>query len=170
MILDAPRVPYAFAEIELLPGRDGIIQTLKIMRTLVRQYKRDGHLRAVAQSIVESVPLKSWTSEAQAVLNFVRSTVRYTLDTNGVELIQTPDRLLDTRFGDCDDMSLLLATLLESIGHPTRFVAVGLSPGELTHVYVQTRIGDRWIGADPTEPYPLGWEPPNVADVFVLNN
>lgn len=170
MLLDAPRVPYAEVEIQLAPGRAGVVQTLHVMRELVRQYKRDAHIRATAAMAVQSIPLKSWRVEAKALFEFVRQHIRYTLDTVGHELIQTPDRLLDTRAGDCDDMAVLLASLLESIGHPTRFVAIGMQPGELTHVFVETKIGDVWVAADPTEQCAFGWSPEFFADRHIVHN
>lgn len=170
MLLESPRIPYVEQEIELAPGRAGVVQTLHIMRALVRHYKRDGHIRAVAAHVVQAVPLKSWRSEAQALFEYVRRTIRYTLDTNGQELIQTPDRLLDTRSGDCDDMAVLLASLLESIGHPTRFVAIGMRPNDLSHVFVETKIGDVWIAADPTEQGAFGWSPEMFLDRHIVHN
>ena len=39
---------------------------------------------------------------------------------NGVETVQTPLRTLENEAGDCDDKSLLTATLLETFGFSTR--------------------------------------------------
>lgn len=89
--------------------------------------------------------------------------MQYVRDTRGVEVLHTPEWLLKQRAGDCDDKSVLLASLLEAIGFQTRFVAVGPAPGIFAHVYVEVRIGNEWVPAETTEPVPMGWEPPNVA-------
>lgn len=95
---------------------------------------------------------------------YVRDKIRYQLDISGVETIRTPELTMRERVGDCDDKSVLLASLLQAIGHPARFVVFSFSPGApFSHVYVETLIGDRWIGAETTEPWPLGQSPEGVS-------
>jgi len=170
VFLDYPRVPTTVEEIRLSSGRAGVIETLGIMRKLVRHYKRDPHIMEVARAVVAMLPAKNWRAENAAMLDFVRNEIRYTADVNGVETLYTPDKLLDVRQGDCDDMATLLATLLESIGHPTRFKAVGFAPDELSHVYVQVRDGTEWVSLDATENERVGWEPEDIVSVFYVHN
>ena len=73
-------------------------------------------------------------------------------DVNGVETLQTPLVTMEIKQGDCDDQSVLLASLLESIGHPTRFVAIKQNFfGPYVHVYTETRIGPKWYPLETTE-------------------
>jgi len=51
-------------------------------------------------------------------------------DKEAVDYLQFPAQTLETRAGDCDDLSILYATLLESAGIETAFITV---PG---HIYV----------------------------------
>lgn len=81
------------------------------------------------------------------------------MDPVNVERIQTADKTLELAAGDCDDKSILLASMLEALGHPTRFMAIGFEPNVFTHVYVETKIGNDWIPLETTEPVPMGWEP-----------
>jgi transglutaminase-like putative cysteine protease len=74
------------------------------------------------------------------------------------------------RAGDCDDKSVLLAALLESIGHPTRFVAIGFQPDDFEHVFVETKIADRWISLETTEPVEIGWMPQHIRARLTVNN
>ena len=70
---------------------------------------------------------------------------------------------LQGRIGDCDDQVVLLATLLESVGYPTRFVVAGYNvPGQLEHVYLQALLDGQWVDMDPTEQYPMGWAAPRA--------
>jgi len=68
------------------------------------------------------------------------------------------------RSGDCDDLSMLIATGLRSLGYETAFrtVATPDSQGEFSHVYavVKDKLTHKWIPVDTTvdESYP-GWEP-----------
>jgi hypothetical protein len=66
--------------------------------------------------------------------------------------------------------SILLATFLESINHPTRFVAVGSEPDYYSHVYLETQIGGRWYTMETTEPVPAGWEPTHTVSRMVVHN
>lgn len=149
---------------EIPDGSAGVRATLKVMRDIARDSRTNYAIRKLAEQIITdaNVPAKDWAGEARAVHSWVQNNIRYTYDINGVEQIQTPDKLLETRMGDCDDMSLLTASLLESLGHPTRFVAVGFAPGDLSHVFTQTKIGPRWFTSDTTEPKPFGWTPPGI--------
>ena len=120
--------------------------------------------------IVGVVPGKHYRSEIDRIFIWVRDHVRYTRDVRGVETVQTPEKTLDYKQGDCDDQVTLLAALLESIGIRTRFKAVGFRPGHFQHVYLQAFDDEKppgqWIGLDPTEQVQIGWEPPNPASVM----
>ena len=59
-------------------------------------------------------------------------------------------------------MAVLAATMLASIGHPARFIAVGFNGGALSHVYVETIIGNKWIPLELTENLQLGEYPQNI--------
>lgn len=148
------------ATLSLIPeGVAGIRETLKAMTAIVRSYKKSMPVRNMAITLIAGCQQKDWACEVKSVHAFVRDRVRYVNDITDVETVQTPDITLQNRAGDCDDKSTLLAALLESIGHPTRFVAIGFEPAIYSHVYVETRIGDNWIPLETTEPVEAGWSP-----------
>lgn len=156
-------------------GTEGIKQTLRVMRGLVRRWKKDPELRRLALSLVKRNGQKDFRGEVANLHAYVRDRIRYVKDINGVETLHTPPRILEQGQGDCDDKSVLLATLLETIGHPTRFVAVGFDPWRLSHVYVETLIGDKnnpgqWLPLETTEPVEPGWSPPRVVRRLVMHN
>lgn len=155
--------PYNSSNHEFIPlsgGARGTRETLRIMSQLVREASCDSTIRNLATAITRHIENQDFRSEIETCFDYVRSTIRYVMDTVGVERIENPITLLQTRAGDCDDMCTLLAALLESIGHPCRFCAVGYTaPGQFEHVYLETRFGDRWIGLDPTQDKPAGWSP-----------
>jgi transglutaminase-like putative cysteine protease len=147
----------------LAPGAAGVFQTLRIMREMVRKYRTDPRILTRARSIVFLTPEKNEAHEAQALFAFVRDSIRYTRDVLGVETLSTPDKTLAARVGDCDDQVTLLATLLESVGYPTRFVvAAYYDLAVFEHVYLQTLIGGEWVDMDPTEREACGWSPPGA--------
>ncbi len=87
----------------------------------------------------------------KALFYFVRDNIAYVSERN--EYLETPAEVLVTGGADCDGHAILLASLLSSIGIPTRFVFV---PG---HVYIQVyeeqaldkyKQEYHWITLDPT--------------------
>jgi transglutaminase-like putative cysteine protease len=140
-------------------GPEGVRFTLDIMRRMVKKFRADPAIRALAESLVADLPSKDYASEVRRLFYFVRDEIRYTQDVNEVETLKTPSATVETRQGDCDDKSALLATLLETLGHPARFVAVGFAPEDFSHVYVETYVGKSWLALDTTEMVEPGWSP-----------
>lgn len=155
--------------LEIGEGRPAVRRTLRIMRRMVRDAKRDPRLCSLALDLVRWVPDKEWLAEITQIFYYVRDNVRYVQDVADIETLRTPQKTLELMQGDCDDQSVLLATLLQCINHPARFVAVGFDPesDDLSHVFVQTRAGEGWISLDPTEPVAVGWSPPGVTSVMI---
>lgn len=141
---------------ELPEGKLSAIETLRQMRTLIRDGRKSSHVRQQAEALTRALPSKAYAKEARECFEFVRDDIRYLRDPNTIERIQLPEVTLQTRLGDCDDKVVLLCSLLESIGHPTRLVAVGLYGSPLRHVYCETRIGSRWVACETTEPWEFG--------------
>lgn len=133
------------------------------MRDLTRQARTRLPVLDLARSLVRHLPDKDWPGEVAALHAFVRDKIRYIKDVNGIETIATPEKTLEYGQGDCDDQSVLLASLLESIGHPARFVAIGShSPFSYNHVFTETKIGPRWVPVETTEPVDMGWRPERI--------
>lgn len=143
-------------------GYPGIVQTLRQMRALVNQYRVDPLIRQCAIGLIFLTPEKNQLSEVDAIFSSVRDSIRYVRDIVDVETLATPIITLASQAGDCDDQVVLLSTLVESVGYPTRFVIAGYhDPAIFEHVYLQILIGNEWVNADPTEHYPLGWFAPD---------
>lgn len=126
---------------------------------MVRDGKKNLIVRHAALSLTSNCRQKDYSCEVRALHGFVRDNIRYVQDIRDVETIAVPGKTLELAAGDCDDKSVLLATMLESIGHPTRFTAIGFEPGIYAHVYVETKIGESWIPLETTEPWEAGEEP-----------
>lgn len=148
--------PTTYTMTKIPSGEAGTIETLKYMARLVRAYKTHPLIFQLSRHLTKSLKQKDFAGEAKVIHAFVRDKIRYVKDVNGVETLQTPVKTLEIGTGDCDDKSTLTATLLESLGHPTRFVVVGHSPGKFCHVYLETKIGSRWFAIETTEPWQMG--------------
>lgn len=149
-------------------GAPGIAQTLAMMAELSHAGKYSTVVRETALSLISPLDQKDWAAEVRALHAFVRDRIRYVSDPEDVELLQTPEKTLELRAGDCDDKSILLASLLKSINHPCRYRAVGTQPGIFEHVYVETKIRDFWLPLETTEPVEPGWQPPEHSIVMSM--
>lgn len=159
---DTLRGPLPVHTFRALPRGDaGVLETLKEMRSIVRTWRASPIVLQRATELTRPCPGKDWLCEARALHRYVRDAIRYQMDPRDVETIRTPELTMRERAGDCDDKAVLLASLLEAVGHPSAFVALafGAPPAPFSHVYVETRVGDRWIAAETTEPWPLGRAP-----------
>jgi transglutaminase-like putative cysteine protease len=145
-------------------GLPGISQTLNYMRAFVSEYKTNPAIRELALSLTRRLPQKDYLGEARALHDFVQNSIRYVRDIADTEVLQTPLKTLEYGAGDCDDKSMLLAAMLESIGHETRFHAMGFRRGSISHVTVEDLIGGVWVPLETTEPVALGWLPPNIRE------
>lgn len=142
--------------------------TLDRMVALTRKYQRDLTVIRAAREITDRCPERAARAQIQCLQAWVRDYIKYVNDPRLIEMIQTPVETLRIRTGDCDDKATLLATLLETMGFTTRFIAIaedtpGLPP-QYSHVMAQVRLGPGWINLETILPgVGVGWFPSNVA-------
>lgn len=164
------------ALLQIPDGIAGIRETLKVARRMVRQSVRsDPRVRDCASDLVREVPGKCFNQEVSAVYYYIRDFIRYQKDILNIETLQTPGETLARGYGDCDDHAILICALLHSIGHLTRFMAIGLTPDSLVHVYAQVCLGNpndkrAWLSLDTTEKQCPGWEPPGIRNRLSISN
>jgi transglutaminase-like putative cysteine protease len=163
------RVDLSGALIGIPDGAPGIMRTLRLMRQLVEQGKRDPRIRAAAVNLIHLIPERDHLGEIRTLFEFVRDRIRYVNDVNGVETVHEPAKILELESGDCDDKTILLASLLESVGYTTRFVVTGHNyPGVFDHVYLMVMLPDgSFLPLDASEPVGPGWEPPGPLIYYV---
>lgn len=95
------------------------------MRRMVEDYGADPRMRWFTAQVLErsGAAPRDYAAQAAALLRFVQNEIYYTNEPN--EQIQSPWRTLKQRNGDCDDCSVLLASMAESIALPWRFALGG---------------------------------------------
>jgi hypothetical protein len=136
-------------------GINGNIDTIEAMRKLAREFSRHDLVKRLATNIIhyKNIPSHHYLDEARAIGEFVQKHIRYVKDPVGTESLQAPDMMIrmmkDVGYsmGDCDDMALLTASLLMSIGIKSKFRAVRYkdSVQGFNHIYVvvyENNIGD----------------------------
>lgn len=152
-------------------GPLGTKATLQTMRQIALQGKTYLPLRQLALSIVQNLPGKDWPREVAALHSWVKKNIRYVRDVHNVETVSTIPAMLSMRpfmQGDCDDQATFMAALVESLGHPARFVAAGRSPGHYNHVWSETLVNGRWVGMETTMNWPCGKVAPDLPHKLIL--
>jgi len=105
---------------------------------LSRWGKRDPDIRELAVKIVSSCAGKDYKCEALKLHEWVRDNIRYVKDPFEGERFSTANRTIKEKAGDCDDSSILLSALFESIGHETRLILIdGDLSGRFSFVIAQ---------------------------------
>lgn len=131
---------------------DGMPHTRSTIRTMAKLARDGSHtypIRSLATQIVAHVPSKQVRGELAALYAWVRDNIRYRFDPVDLEWVQSPERTLKERAGDCDDLATLLAALAGSLGHKWQFKTVGPRPGVMKHVFVEVFDGQQWVALDP---------------------
>ena len=132
-------------DFKLSDGAKGNLETIEFMRKKARDRSRHPIVRQLALKILLShnVPSQDYLAESLAIGRYVKQKVRYVRDINRVETLIDPLTLIDqiTRGeaqADCDDVAMLIATLLLSIGHQPYFRIVKYKKDvpNFQHVYV----------------------------------
>lgn len=154
---------FIIQRVKIRAGQSGVVDTVNLMNKLVHEYKANIQIRELAFSLIENVESKDFVGEIEALFNFVRDNIRYTQDIYDLETLANPLYTIDKGHGDCDDHCVLLASLMQSIGHVTMFVTAGYDLDQVeSHIYLWTVVDGVEIYLDPTEKNePMGFEPTN---------
>lgn len=140
----------------------------------ISEGKRDPRIRKIAGEVLAgsgatggdwNVQERDWKGEVGAFYKYVRENTRYTRDPHNVELFQRPRRTLETRIGDCDDLTILLGSLLQAVGYSVRVRVIGMKGSSVfQHIYLLVGLPptdpEAWIPVDPSMSEGVGWEYP----------
>jgi transglutaminase-like putative cysteine protease len=121
------------SQLESLPvtdnGLDAVRATLRKMAAIIRKYSSDVTTLNTARQILTAngiTDIRPQKKQAIAALQgWVRDHIVYVYDPRNTELLQTPPQTLSIGTGDCDDKTMLLLAMLESVGFTTELLAVG---------------------------------------------
>lgn len=142
---------------------------INLIREKIHEGKRDPLVHQVVSEILTTggngwVPPRNALAEISAIFDFVQKNIRYTRDAYGEDTFKRARRVLQLQTGDCDDMSILIGSMLQAVGYPVALKVVSVSGGDYDHIYpmvgVPPRSPERWVPLDASVPKPAGWEVP----------
>jgi hypothetical protein len=123
--------------VQLSEGDAGTLETLCAMKAMVLDAVRTPEV--LTKTDIGRLTTGGWALDVLWL--WARTNVRYTDDPEGVELLQHPERMLRQIrehgyvLGDCDDRTMLLASMFVAVGQRVAIVAVGRAgAGEFEHV------------------------------------
>ena len=131
-----------------------IEQTAANMRDLAWEGQTSPRVRQFAIEALRRVKPKDALSEVGALYHTTCREIHYLADPLGSEFLQHPEVTINTAAGDCDDMSILLASTLLmsellSVGYPVRYKLVGFRNQPFSHVFLEAQINGKWVVLDP---------------------
>jgi hypothetical protein len=128
--------------VKVSSGVQASFDVVHFLAKIAKERGRHPAVRNLALNIVKDIPDFKFLDEARAIGQWVQKNIRYVRDIAGAETIHDPVTLIDqySRNGiaqaDCDDMALLVASLLISIGVRPYYKIVKYSPyGGFQHIY-----------------------------------
>lgn len=141
----------------------GADHTVALIKRYALEAQSNPRVRLLAEEIVSDLNSKDYLSEIAAVYYFILENTRYANDPRTVELVRRPERIIaemesgKTPSLDCDDMVVILAALLLSLGREVRVVTVAFQKAvykgkvQYSHVYLQAREprSGQWLVLDP---------------------
>jgi transglutaminase-like putative cysteine protease len=144
-------------------GNSGIYVSASELVGIIKQFRKNPEIRFRAEDIVRSCQNKDYNCEANKIFSWIKTNIAFRRDPYRVEMLRSPLITLERKNGDCDDHTILLNSMLQSLGHPSRIVLVAtrkLLPQNFNHVFTEVLIGDKWIPLDTTvsQSY-FGWLP-----------
>lgn len=105
---------------------------------------------------------------ADVIFKYVQKNYAYIADPAGAfDSVQSPRQVIRDKKGDCDDLSVLLATLLSLVGFKPRFVLAKYKTETdgYDHVYVDLELPRGRLALDPsTRRNGIGWESPKAIE------
>lgn len=144
-------------------GDEGVARTIRLIRDLMDAAITDPQVNEAAINILRNAGVQNFDRQAKlrALYEFVSwPNFLYVEDPVGPfgpkETVRTVRTLLRVRAGDCDDYTLLLASLAGTVGIATRAVTVAAdpsAPNDFSHIYPEAEVSPgNWVAMDAARP------------------
>jgi hypothetical protein len=154
--------------------------TINLMRQIILTQSKSPFIFHLVSLATSDLPTNANDRDiVRSLFNFVKSNVKFEEDEaillsrlgidpsedGGRELLISPDVLftMNPPSGDCDDFSLLLATLLTNLKFKVEAVTIccdPIEPNRFSHIYLRAFLEDegKWIALDSSHGSSPGWE------------
>ena len=140
----------------------GGVETLKSeMKRVLLEGIRSNYVRRLGEIALERGVSGDQITD---IYTFLKSTFLYQPDPVGRELLISPARFAEdyvdhgiAHRGDCDDLAVLVGSVLGSLGYDVRILVVSYNY-DWEHAYAEVRTSIGWLPVDLASTFPLGWD------------
>jgi transglutaminase-like putative cysteine protease len=137
---------------QLNNGSPDAEQIIEHLAYFAIQYGKNPCVMAFARRLTQGITESNAVEEQfSAVASFILDSFTYQADPRGAEYVRSPIRMISEfckngySRGDCDDITLLGASLFNALGIPVRILAVKLTGSDVyNHVLLQVNIRGVW--------------------------
>jgi transglutaminase-like putative cysteine protease len=170
----APAVSHSTEYRPLADGDQGTFQTLDAMADAVMGLlgpDYSGYTDPTISNAAHQIAGSGQNSLDQiaALFDYASHKIRYVEHPFNTQVVQDAKRTMAIGSGDCVSLSVLLATLLASLGYKPRFVAQWVDGREASHVYVEVFVNGQWLALDAVaSDKPMGWRQNTMDGGFEL--
>jgi len=101
-------------------------------------------------SLADDISLEAFTDSEKALemMKWISAEIQYFPGNNGTEP-QSALELLESKRGDCDEISFLFASVLRNLEIPVKIMS-GKLPDDTGHAWTEVQINGSWLVVDPT--------------------
>ncbi len=124
---------------------------------LIKQGKVDQRIYDVTREIIaqNKIPYGNDMEELEAIYKFVQGRVRYMRDPVGRDVYQSAIETLDKqKMGDCEDLTILISSMVMSIGYPVALKLASIEGDIWDHIYSLAGLPPKnpteWVAMDGT--------------------
>jgi transglutaminase-like putative cysteine protease len=127
---------------------------------MVQKHTGDPRLVEVASRIIAelNIPERNPVALARGFQKYVQENIKFFRESP--ERFVSPLRTLQWGIGDCDDKTIVLATLLRTFRLPVRLKFIRFVSAKtkkrVSHVYPQVGIEGKWITLETVQKWPIG--------------
>jgi len=132
---------------------------------IIKKYSKDPFIRGFTVQILKQarVPYSGELGQLMAVYNWVKRNIKYRKEEK--DIIYSPKKTISMGFGDCEDVSAVLSSMLGSLNFPIKLKVTATRPGkDFNHVLVLAGtpknkprrwyiLDATWKGVGPEPPY-----------------
>ena len=114
----------------------GDLDRQQILADIVVKYSVHPEVRKLASKLIRGCKDYDTRCELEAIYSFVKNNIRYTEDVSYVDSYHSPLRILELGIADCDDFTILIDSLLASIGWTVGSRIISVKPDKpFHHIY-----------------------------------
>lgn len=132
--------------------------------SLTKKYKTNPEIRSLAINIIKTKGIKAtdYPEVIKAIADWVHNNIMFVRDPYKTDIMHTPIENLQLGYADCEDYTVTTASLLQSLGIPTKVVVVSKTGKLWDHVFLRAGYPPDnpryWVPVDTTITPPAGRE------------